>query len=269
MTGYGTSVSKVGYPDAGFATMPEMIENANNVQQTVDVPVVADADNGFGDAKNTIRTVREYVRTGVAGIHIEDQRFPKRCGHVKGKQVVSRDQAIGKFRAATDVRDDLDEEFVVIARTDARGAPDGSLNEAIERANAYCDAGADIAFVEGPEDEGEVAEIADRVEYPLLYNYGTRSPRLDLATLESYGYDVAIYASLTLRPSLIGMFSWLDDFARDGVEVLTELEAETDTLPIEGYHEFFGFDDVVDWEETYLPPEDQDRYEQSVGDDIR
>ena len=136
MTGYGTSLSLLGMPDAGLATMTEMHLNARYIAGAVSVPVVADADNGYGNAINVIRTVREYVGTGVAGIHIEDQAIPKRCGHVAGRQVISIEEAAGKYRAAAQARGQADPDFVLIARTDARGAHGGSLDEAIRRANA-------------------------------------------------------------------------------------------------------------------------------------
>src|SRR5688572_15557205 len=119
MTGYGTSLSLLGLPDAGLATMTEMHLNARYIAGAVSVPVIADADNGYGNAINVIRTVREYVGTGVAGIHIEDQAIPKRCGHVAGRQVIPIDEAVGKYRAAAEARDAADSDFVLIARTDA------------------------------------------------------------------------------------------------------------------------------------------------------
>ncbi len=125
MTGYGTSLSLLGLPDAGLATMTEMHLNARYIANAVGVPVIADADNGYGNAINVMRTVREYIGTGVAGIHIEDQAIPKRCGHVAGRRVIPLEEAVGKYRAADAVRRELDPDFVLIARTDARGAHGG------------------------------------------------------------------------------------------------------------------------------------------------
>ena len=125
MTGYGTSLALLGLPDAGLATMTEMHLNARYIANAVAVPVIADADNGYGNAINVMRTVREYIQTGVAGIHIEDQAIPKRCGHVAGRRVIPLEEAVGKYRAADAVRRDLDPDFVLIARTDARGAHGG------------------------------------------------------------------------------------------------------------------------------------------------
>src|SRR5258705_9143013 len=142
MTGYGTSLSLLGLPDAGLATMTEMHLNARYIANAVTVPVIADADNGYGNAINVMRTVREYIGTGVAGIHIEDQVIPKRCGHVAGRRGIPIDEAVGKYRAADAVRRELDPDFVLIAPTDARGAPRGSPHQAIRPAHAHPPAGA-------------------------------------------------------------------------------------------------------------------------------
>ena len=178
MTGYGTSLALLGMPDAGLATMTEMHLNARYIANAVVVPVIADADNGYGNAVNVIRAVREYIQTGVAAIHLEDQVVPKRCGHVAGRQVIPLEEAVGKYRAADMVRRDLDPDFVLIARTDARGAHGGSLDEAIRRANAYLEAGADLAFVEGPTSVDEVRRICREVAGPVFYNMTGVSPRL-------------------------------------------------------------------------------------------
>ena len=133
MTGYGTSLSLLGMPDAGLATMSEMHANARYIANAVEVPLIADSDNGYGNAINVIRTIREYIQTGAAAVHIEDQIIPKRCGHVAGRQVIPMAEAVGKYRAASDIRNEIDPDFVLIARTDARGAHGGSLDIAIER----------------------------------------------------------------------------------------------------------------------------------------
>ncbi|MFB6170739.1 MAG: oxaloacetate decarboxylase [Haloarculaceae archaeon] len=267
MTGYGTSLSKTGYPDAGFITMPEMIENAKNVQERVSVPVVADCDNGFGNATNVVRTVREYVKTGVAAIHIEDQTFPKRCGHVSGRQLIPTEEAVGKFRAAADVRDERDEEFVLIARTDARGAVDGSLDDAIDRANAYVQAGADVAFVEGPTDEAEVERIGEAVDAPLLYNCTGVSPFLSADRLQELGFDLVIYPGLSTRATIMALYERLSDLDARGTPAVTDLYDEFDELPFD-FHQFAGFSEVVDWEERYMPETETEKYEGTVGADV-
>jgi 2-methylisocitrate lyase-like PEP mutase family enzyme len=271
MTGYGTSLSKPGYPDAGLTTMPEMIENANNIQERVDVPVIADADTGYGNATNVIRTVREYIKTGVGGIHIEDQTIPKRCGHVKGRQLIPREEAVGKIRAAAEVRDDRNEEFVLIARSDARGVAGGSLAEAIERVSAYCDAGADVTFVEGPTDKAEVERIGEAVDAPLVYNCvgaaGT-SPYVAPDTLQAMGYNIVIYPLAATQATIAGVFESMQRLKQNGIEALADLDDEVDQLPIEGIHEFSGFPEVVDWEEQYMPTDEAEKYDDTLGVEV-
>jgi 2-methylisocitrate lyase-like PEP mutase family enzyme len=271
MTGYGTSISKVGYPDAGFITMPEMIANAENIQERVNVPLVADADNGYGNATNVIRTVREYVKAGVAAIHIEDQTFPKRCGHTKGRQVIPKDEAVGKIAAAADVRDDRAEEFVIIARTDARGTGGGSLDEAIERANAFLDVGADIAFVEGPTDTDELQRIGREVDGPILYNFvgdiGT-SPYVPLESLDEWGFDLVLFPIVSTLSTIANVHSDLAAFAEDPVDAMRSVDDDFAAEPVGSLHEFSGFPEVVEWEEAYLPEEEQDKYTGSLGDEL-
>jgi len=192
MTGYGTSLSLLGMPDVGLATMSEMHLNARYIANVASVPVIADADTGYGNAINVIRTVKEYVQCGVAAIHIEDQVAPKRCGHVAGRQVIPIEEACGKYRAADFARKEADPDFVLIARTDARGAHGGSLDEAIKRANAYLAAGADMAFVEGPTSVEEVQRICAEVEGPILYNQTGLSPRFNQDELQELGIAIAI-----------------------------------------------------------------------------
>jgi len=266
MTGYGTSLSRTGYPDAGLVTMPEMIENANNVQERTDVPLIADCDNGYGGVGNVVRTVREYVKTGVGGIHIEDQSFPKRCGHTAGRELVPREEAAGKIQAACDVRDDRAEEFVIIARTDARGAVDGSLSEALDRMDAYLDAGADVAFVEGPTDRAEIERIADEVDAPLVYNFvgalGT-SPYVDLDDLDAMGYDLVLFPVLSTLAAITGIHEHLQGFKEEGL-----LDDAFADCPVGSLHDFSGFPEVVEWERRYLPDAEQEKYERSLGDSV-
>src|SRR5499427_2805788 len=147
LSGYSMALHN-GWPDMGFLTQTEVARIASMVASATSLPVIADADDGYGNALSTIRTVQEFVKTGVAGIHIEDQRFPKRCGHIAGKTIVSREEALGKYRAALAERDRLDRDFVIIARTDAFGAVGGSIEEAIWRGRAYADAGVDSVWCE-------------------------------------------------------------------------------------------------------------------------
>lgn len=271
MTGYGTSLSKIGYPDAGFMTMPEVIENAANIQERIDVPLVADADNGYGNATNVVRTVREYVKAGVGGVHIEDQTFPKRCGHTTGRQVIPKEEAVGNIAAAADVRDERAEDFVVIARSDARGAGGGSLDEAIGRVNAYLAAGADVGFVEGPTDDAELERVGREVDGPVLYNFvgdlGS-SPYVDLAALDDWGFDLVLFPIVSTLSTIANVHADLAAFAEDPVAAMRNVDDAFDAQPTGDLHEFSGFPEVVGWEEEYLPDEEQEKYEGSLGDDL-
>jgi 2-methylisocitrate lyase-like PEP mutase family enzyme len=265
MTGYGTSLSLLGLPDAGLATMTEMHLNARYIAGAVGVPVIADADNGYGNAINVIRTVREYIGTGVAGIHIEDQAIPKRCGHVAGRQVISIEEAVGKYRAAAQARDEIDPDFVLIARTDARGAHGGSLDEAIRRANAYLAAGADLAFVEGPTSLEEIGRVCREVTGPIFYNQTGVSPRLTTAQMQELGIAITILPGATLRATVMAVYDLAVDLRDRGPEAEADLTRTLRGHPLGDLHTFAGFDRIRAWEEAFLPPEELGKYADSVG----
>jgi 2-methylisocitrate lyase-like PEP mutase family enzyme len=212
MTGAGTSVSH-GYPDFGLLTMSEMVENAARMVRSVDVPVIADADTGYGNELNVFRTVQEYERRGVAGIHIEDQVSPKKCGHLDDKEIVSREDYVAKIRAAVAAKHDAD--FMIIARTDARAV--AGMDEAVARANAALAVGADMAFVEAPQTMDELAAVPKLVRGPCLLNVvrGGKTPEIDLLRAQAMGYRLAIVPGLLLK-AVIGA---CDD-------VLAELKAK-------------------------------------------
>ena len=196
MTGAGTAAT-LGYPDFGLVTMSEMVANAGRIAAAVDLPVIADADTGYGNELNVIRTVREYERAGVAGIHIEDQGFPKKCGHLDDKQIIPREDWLAKIRAAAASRHDRD--FLIIARTDARAV--AGFDEAVARANAALAAGAEMAFVEAPQTLEEVAAVPCQVNGPCLLNvvFGGKTPAVDLRDAEALGYRLAIVPGLLVQ----------------------------------------------------------------------
>lgn len=189
LTGYGTSATLLGKPDYGYITMGEMVTHGKNIAAALSIPVISDADTGYGNVLNTIRTVQEFERAGVAAIHIEDQTFPKRCGHMEGKQVISMQEHTMKIKAAVEAR----EEMLIIARTDAR-APLG-LEAAIERGLAYREAGADIIFIDAPQSVEEIQVIAEKIKAPLLINMteGGKTPPLSSTELQQMGYKIVIY----------------------------------------------------------------------------
>jgi 2-methylisocitrate lyase-like PEP mutase family enzyme len=218
MTGAGTAAT-LGYPDFGLVTMSEMAGNAARIAAAVDIPVIADADTGYGNELNTFRTVRAFECAGVAGIHIEDQEFPKKCGHLDDKQVIPREDYLAKIRAAAAARRDKD--FLIIARTDARAVV--GLDEAVARANAALAAGVDMAFVEAPQTIEEVAAVPRLVKGPCLLNVvrGGKTPDLDLREAEAMGYKLAILPGLLLK-SVVGSCD----------QVLSELKASRRHPPL-------------------------------------
>jgi 2-methylisocitrate lyase-like PEP mutase family enzyme len=194
--GFGTSASMLGLPDVGFITLSEMADAVRRMALRVNIPVVADGDTGHGDLQNVVRTVREFERAEAAGVLLEDQVTPKRCGHFQGKQLISTTEMILKLRAALDARSDAD--FVIIARTDARAVE--GIDAAIERAKRYAEVGADVCFIEAPESRQELERIPREVHHPLLVNMltGGVTPILSVSELERLGYKIVVSPIETL-----------------------------------------------------------------------
>jgi 2-methylisocitrate lyase-like PEP mutase family enzyme len=221
MTGYGTSASRLGLPDLGYAGLAEMADHARNLAAAVSIPLVADADTGYGNALGVRRTVQAYEAAGVAGLHIEDQVAPKRCGHLSGHQIVPLGEFAGKIRAAVDARRDPD--LLIIARTDAISA--AGFDEALRRGEAAARAGADVLFIEAPRDEAQVEKVATSFDTPLLYNYasGGRSPLLPMATLRALRYAIVILPVDTLMVATKAIADFLAEVRkRDDVLALAD-----------------------------------------------
>jgi methylisocitrate lyase len=191
MGGYGVAASVLGQPDVGYLTLTEMLYTLKRICDATDLPVLADADTGYGNAANVTRVVREYEDAGAAALFLEDQEWPKRCGHMEGKRVIPMEEHAMKIRAAVAARRDPD--FVIMARTDAR-APLG-LGEAIRRGRAYADAGADMIFVEAPQNIDELKEVRRRIDKPLLANMveNGKTPLMSAAQLQTLGYNVVVF----------------------------------------------------------------------------
>jgi isocitrate lyase len=264
MSGYSVAMAN-GWPDMGFLTMTEMTRTASIIASAVDIPIIADADDGYGNALSTMRTVQEFVKTGVAGIHIEDQRFPKRCGHIAGKTIVSREEALGKFRAAVDTRNRLDPDFVLIARTDAYGAVDGSLEEAIWRGRAYADAGVDLVWCELSDASREPAiQFAKAMRQthpslPLAFNYSSSfrwssdpNPFL-FRELGELGYK---FIFITLYAAHAGMFAvWnaMEDLVKNQEQAQWTLEKMKAGHPTESHHVMARVAHFQELERMYIP----------------
>lgn len=210
MTGFGTAASVLGQPDVGLLTMSEMVARASALAAVVgDVPLIADADTGYGNPVNVQRTIREYERAGVAGLHIEDQVWPKKCGHMEGKQVIPLDEMVQKVRAAVDARQDPD--FAIIARTDANAVY--GLEDALRRGRAYRDAGADVIFIEAPRSTEELQAIAQAFsDTPLLFNWAEsgKTPLLSLPEIQTLGFKLVIFPVSLLFAATRAMLELLE-----------------------------------------------------------
>ena len=243
VTGYGTVASHLGLPDAGLATYTDMIERVGRIAAGVRKPVIADADTGYGGLLNVRHTVRGYEAAGVAAIQIEDQEFPKKCGHTPNRRVIPTEDMVRKVRVASDSRSSAD--TLIVARTDARTAL--GLDEALRRGEAYARAGADILFIESPESEDELARVGSRFDVPVVANmvHGGRTPVLSRARLVELGFQVAIYPAVgflavaeVLRLSYAGIASG-------------EPEPAVPLYPFSGFNELIGFPDIWEFERRY------------------
>ena len=215
MTGFGTTASLLGRPDVGLLGLAEMVDNARRITATISVPLVADADTGYGNPINVIRTVREYERAGVAALHIEDQIMPKRCGHMENKQVVDTASMVAKIRAAVSAR--RSDDFIVIARTDSRATH--GLDEALRRASAFAEAGADVLFVEALLGEDEIERVATEFAgVPLLFNWaeGGKTPPLTYDEIATLGFAMIIMPIGTLLAATAAMQQFLQKLKESG-----------------------------------------------------
>ena len=252
MTGFGTAASLLGRPDIGLLTLSEMVDNARRIAQAVEIPLIADADNGYGNPINVIRAVREYEAAGVSAIHIEDQISPKKCGHMEGKQVIEASEMVEKVRAAVEARQS--EDFVIIGRTDARAVE--GMDGALERARLYREAGADVLFVEAPQSEEEISAVAEVFpEVPLLFNWveSGKTPPVPLERIKELGFRLVIFPVSTLLAA-----------TRSVQEVLAAIRG--DGSPIKVLDELPPFDEFVD---TIGLPEIQKLEERFADEEVR
>jgi 2,3-dimethylmalate lyase len=246
MTGFGSAASRLGRPDVGLMTLPEMVDNARRIAQSVDIPVIADADTGYGNSINVIRTVHEYESAGVNAIHLEDQVMPKKCGHMDGKQVVPVDEMAAKVAAAVAAR--RSPEFLIIARTDARAVE--GLDAALERARLYHDAGADMLFVEAPQSEAEIEAVARAFpDVPLLFNYaeGGKTPAVTHAFLRDLGFRLVIFPLTILLAATEAIRSALARVKADG----TPIELVPTMLPFSDFLDFIGLSEIRELEQRF------------------
>ena len=275
MSGYSVAMAS-GWPDMGLLTMTEMTRTASMMASAVDIPIIADGDDGYGNALSTIRTVQEFLKTGVAGIHLEDQRFPKRCGHIAGKTVVSREEALGKYRAAVDARNRVDPDFVLIARTDAFGAVDGSLEEAIWRGRAYADAGVDLVWCELSNASREPAIAFAKAmrqthpDLPLAFNYSSSfrwssdaNPLL-FRELGELGYKFIFITLFAAHAGMFAVWNAMEDLVKNQEQAQWTLEKMKAGHPTESHHVMARVAHFQELERRYIPGSD-DRLRSSHG----
>ena len=247
MSGSAVTASLTGMPDVGILTLTEMVNQARNMVNAVDIPLICDADNGYGNPINVVRTVKEYERIGVAGIHIEDQVAPKRCGHFDGKQVLPSLEMVKKIEAARYARED--EDFLLIARTDARSVM--GLEEALTRAKIYFEAGADMIFVESPQSEAELVTISRELAgIPLLVNMveGGKTPILPFERLSEMGYKIVLYPTCGIR----AVAKSLKDLAEHLFAFKNTLEFEDRLISFEGRNQITGLGMIKELEEKFV-----------------
>lgn len=247
MSGSSVSTSTHGYPDVGLTTMTEMVERARQMVNAVDVPVFADADTGYGNPVNVMRTVEEFESAGVAGIHIEDQDFPKKCGHFDDKAIIPTAEMKEKYRAAVDAREDDD--FLIIARTDARAV--NGLEDALHRLHEYRDAGADILFFEAPKSREELERVTDEFDddTPLLANMteGGETPLFTAEEFEGIGFDIVLYPATGFKAAAKAMQDVFTEIAETG----TQKDVMDKLATWQGRNDITGLDEILELEAEY------------------
>ena len=265
MSGYSCAVGYLGRADLGFPTMTEVTTWAKYIARVVDIPVIADADDGYGNALLTMRTIEEFEKTGVAGVHLEDQRLPKRCGHLAGKYCLPIEESVLKIKAALDARSDPD--FFIIARTDGISAVGGGMEEAIERGKRYADAGADLVWPEFPTPDRGDAEVyaeamgKDYPRLPLGFNYSSsfkwtevENP-LTFKELGEMGYKFIFVTLGAIHAAMYGEWNFMKDLAENQEQAQLRLQTLKDGHPTENHHVMGRFEHFQGLEEKYLPKE--------------
>jgi 2,3-dimethylmalate lyase len=249
-SGFGIAASMIAKPDVGLLSYGEMLDQTRRIIQCVDVPVMGDGDTGFGAAVNVVRTVKEFESCGAAGINLEDQVFPKRCGHLEGKEIITEEEMVGKIQAAVDAREDPD--FIINARTDAIAV--SGIEEAIRRGKAYAKAGADLVFVEAPQNHDQIKRIVSEIDAPISINLfdavkGGKTPILSIAELRELGVSRVSIPVGVVFAAVRGMENFLEVIARQGVAP----DRMDLVVGFEHWKEVVGFPEVKELEHKYLP----------------
>lgn len=252
VSGFGLSATYLGLPDMAFMSFSEVLHFSKNIIDSVDIPVMVDADTGYGNAVNAMHVTREFIKAGAAGMNIEDQLFPKRCGHLEGKSIVPMEEMVLKIKACRKAGDELDPDFVINARTDAIAV--AGVEEAIRRGNAYAEAGADLIFVEAPRSVEQIRHVIESIDAPVSINLmdavvGGKTPLIDIDTLRELGVGRISIPVGPLFAAIKGMLNYLDAIKGDRIA-----EGRTDLVADFGFFkEMVGFPKFRELEREYLP----------------
>lgn len=274
MSGAGTA-ALCGLPDAGITTLTEVVNNARYIVGSVSIPVMVDGETGFGSIHSVRRAVREIIQAGAASMFIEDQAELRRCGFIAGKRVLPLDEAVAKYRAAVDVRNELDRDFVLTARCDARGAAGGSLEDTIIRGKAYRKAGIDVIYYEALQSMDEIKACIEEVGPPIYFTLGAiptegRPSHEEMAKLGIANAHYWLLRPLRNYPTDRLMWEMLHDVRERGAQALVEWNKWAESFPWKRpepphFHDFMGFAQIREVEKKYLPAEEQEKYEKSIG----
>ena len=269
MSGASTSMSRLGMADIGLMTSTEIQMNAKSITSVTKSPLLCDSDTGYGNAINVMRTIRDYISAGVSGVHIEDQTWPKRCGHLKGKTVISKEEMIGRIKAAKETIEDVDPDFILVGRTDIRNALNGTMDKAIDRLNSYLDAGADIVFADGLISKEEVKRMTKEVNGPTLYHPTGMTPRLTLDECKEIGVAILIYPFASFHAMAISVWDFLADLKERNTYAQIDFENSIREHPLGDLRKLFDLAGLEEFEkmEKRLLPEEQTkmRYEKTIG----
>jgi 2-methylisocitrate lyase-like PEP mutase family enzyme len=266
LSGSQASAHILGMPDAGMMTATEVVENARRICQAVSIPVIADGETGFGNVINASRAVSDLINAGVAGLFIEDQVFPKRCGFTAGVEIVPASEAVGKLRAAMAVRDDLDPDVIIMARTDSRACVGGSLDEVLRRCDAYLKAGVDMLMITALQSREEIRAVREAFpEARIELNVSGLNPPLTDREFRDFG--IAIVSMSISKVAQVMMYDFLVEFRDKGFSVFNDFTDRIKEHPIGifGFLELTGFPKVLEIEKAFLDPDQLEKYEQSLS----
>lgn len=246
-TGYGTAASVFGLPDIGLVSFKEMVDHVRNICDATNVPVIADADTGYGNSINTMRTIRSYIQAGAAGLILEDQKWPKKCGHMKGKEVIESDEMAYKIQAAVEARDEENSDLVIIARTDSYAS--GGIEESLKRIKLYQKAGADVLFVEAPLDSNDLKKISRAVNSPLLLNQleGGKTPIIKFNEAQRLGFKIVLYPLTSLFVAAQGIKEALSYM----IENKTSVGMKNDLMDFNQLNDLVNLDSFYKLEKQY------------------